>query len=55
MHRNKKENDMHKHKWNGLGGKIEDGESPEDCIVREVKEESGFTIINFNKRYNYFT
>ena len=41
LHRNKKEIDMHKHKWNGLGGKLESGESPEDCVAREVEEESG--------------
>ena len=46
LHRNKKENDMHKNKWNGLGGKLESGESPEDCIIREVKEESGLIIKN---------
>jgi 8-oxo-dGTP diphosphatase len=44
LHRVKKENDMHEGKWNGLGGKIEDGESPEQCVIREVKEESGLTI-----------
>ena len=46
LHRIKKENDMHKGKWNGLGGKIEDGESPEDCVKREVNEESGLIIEN---------
>ncbi len=44
LHRIKKENDMHKGKWNGLGGKFNDGESPEECVIREVKEESGLTI-----------
>jgi len=42
--RNKKENDIHEGKWNGLGGKFEAGESPEDCVIREVKEESGLKI-----------
>ncbi len=37
----KKKNDMHQGKWNGLGGKLEPGESPEECAVREVWEESG--------------
>lgn len=39
--RNKKEKDYHKGKWNGLGGKFLDGESPEECAIREIKEESG--------------
>ena len=46
LYRNKKENDMHENKWNGLGGKLESGESPEECIVREVNEESGYDINN---------
>ncbi len=46
IHRVKKENDMHEGKWNGLGGKIELGETPEECVIREVKEESGLMIIN---------
>ena len=46
LHRIKKENDMHEWKWNGLGGKLEDGESPEECVIREVKEESGLDILN---------
>tara|TARA_X000000368_G_scaffold405475_1_gene382634 strand:- start:504 stop:962 length:459 start_codon:yes stop_codon:yes gene_type:complete len=44
LHRNKKDLDIHKDKWNGLGGKIEQGESPDECIIREVKEESGYDI-----------
>ena len=48
LHRVKKENDIHKDKWNGLGGKFEKGESPEDCVIREVYEESGLTIKNPN-------
>ena len=44
LHRTKKENDMHKGLWVGLGGKFEPGESPEDCVIREVYEESGLTI-----------
>jgi 8-oxo-dGTP diphosphatase len=46
IHRIKKENDYHEGKWNGLGGKFDDGESPEDCVIREVKEESGLDIKN---------
>ena len=34
LHRVKKENDIHKDKWNGLGGKLEPGESPEECAIR---------------------
>jgi len=44
VHRNKKANDMHEGKWNGLGGKVEPGESPEECVIREVFEESGLQI-----------
>ena len=46
VYRNKKPNDMHEGKWNGLGGKFEPGESPEECIVREVWEEAGLKIRN---------
>ena len=41
IHRVKKENDMHAGKWNGLGGKFEPGESPEECARREIQEECG--------------
>jgi 8-oxo-dGTP diphosphatase len=44
VHRNKKLNDIHEGKWNGLGGKFEAGESPEECVRREVREEAGLTI-----------
>lgn len=46
LYRNKKENDYHEGKWNGLGGKFELGESPEDCAIREIKEEAGLTVKN---------
>ena len=46
LHRIKKANDMHAGKWNGLGGKLEPGETPEECAVREVLEESGLRMIN---------
>ena len=46
LHRIKKKNDVHEGKWNGLGGKFEHGESPEECAAREVKEESGLLIKN---------
>jgi 8-oxo-dGTP diphosphatase len=44
IHRVKKANDIHEGKWNGLGGKLEPGESPEQCIIREVREEAGLEI-----------
>ncbi len=46
VHRNKKPNDIHEGKWNGLGGKFEAGETPEMCVIREVEEESGLVIQN---------
>jgi 8-oxo-dGTP diphosphatase len=46
VHRNKKANDIHAGKWNGLGGKLEPGETPEECVIREVLEESGLSIQN---------
>lgn len=49
LHRIKKENDENKDKWIGVGGKLEEGESPEECVVREVKEETGLTL----KKYQY--
>jgi 8-oxo-dGTP diphosphatase len=44
LHRTKKEDDIHEGKWIGVGGKIEQGETPEECIIREVKEETGLII-----------
>ncbi|MEW6093734.1 MAG: 8-oxo-dGTP diphosphatase [Chloroflexota bacterium] len=44
VYRNKKPADIHAGKWNGLGGKFEPGETPEECVVREVREESGLEI-----------
>lgn len=46
MHRNKKEGDVHRGKWNGLGGKLDAGESPDECVVREIREESGLTLLD---------
>lgn len=46
MHRNKKEGDVHKGKWNGLGGKLDSGESPDECVIREIREESGLTLLD---------
>lgn len=44
LHRIKKQNDMHEGKWNGLGGKFLPGETPEECAIREIKEESGLDV-----------
>ncbi len=44
MHRNKKIGDVHLGKWNGLGGKLDHGESPDECVVREIREESGLIL-----------
>ena len=44
LHRTKKENDLNHDKWIGVGGKFEDGESPEDCALRETREETGLTL-----------
>ena len=44
IYRNKKLNDYHRGKWNGLGGKFEPGESPEECAIREIEEESGLKV-----------
>ncbi len=46
LHRVKKRDDVHEGKWNGLGGKFEQGESPEDCVKREIFEEAGLKIKN---------
>jgi 8-oxo-dGTP diphosphatase len=46
IHRIKKTGDYHTGKWNGLGGKLVPGESPEDCVKREIMEESGLIITN---------
>lgn len=44
IHRIKKANDMHQGKWNGLGGKLDPGETPEECAIREIREESGLIV-----------
>ena len=46
LNKNKRKDDLNKGKWLGLGGHIEYGETPYECIVREVKEESGLSIYN---------
>lgn len=45
LHRTKKENDINKDKWVGIGGHFEADESPEECLLREVKEETGLTLL----------
>ena len=50
LHRNKKDNDINQGKWIGLGGKFESGESPKECLLREVKEEAGVTLLDFDLR-----
>lgn len=50
IHRVKKENDLNRDKWIGVGGKFEDKESPEECLVREVREETGLTLTAYRYR-----
>lgn len=50
MHRVKKEHDVNKDKWVGVGGHFEKDESPEECLLREVKEETGLTLTAWQLR-----
>ena len=50
LHRVKKENDLNHDKWIGVGGKCEEGESPEECICRETLEETGLTLTDYRYR-----
>ena len=50
LHRVKKKNDVNQDKWVGIGGKFEDKESPEDCLLREVFEETGLTLTSYAYR-----
>ena len=50
LHRVKKEHDLNRGKWIGLGGKFEPDESPEDCVLREVREETGLTLTRWRYR-----
>ena len=50
LHRVKKELDENKDKWIGIGGKFEEGESPEDCLLREVREETGLRLTRWRYR-----
>ena len=50
LHRVKKQNDINKDKWIGIGGKFEDRESPDECLLREVREETGLTLTSWQCR-----
>lgn len=50
LHRIKKKEDINKGKWIGVGGHVEPGESPEDCLLREVYEETGLTLTEYRFR-----
>lgn len=50
LHRVKKEHDANRDKWIGVGGKFEEGESPEECILRETREETGLTLTSYRYR-----
>lgn len=50
LYRNKKENDINEGKWIGVGGRFEEGETPEECMLREVREETGLEVLGFKYR-----
>ena len=50
LHRIKKQNDENHDKWIGVGGKFKEGESPEECLLREVREETGLTLLRYRFR-----
>ncbi len=50
LHRTVKKNDVNKDKWIGVGGHFEEDESPEECLLREVKEETGYTLTSYRFR-----
>ena len=50
LHRTKKEHDLNKDKWLGVGGHFEEGESPEECVIREVSEETGYILDDVSYR-----
>ncbi|MBP3435673.1 MAG: 8-oxo-dGTP diphosphatase [Clostridia bacterium] len=50
LHRIKKNQDLNHDKWIGVGGKFEENESPEECLIREVLEETGLTLTDYHYR-----
>ncbi len=50
LHRTKKQNDINFDKWIGIGGKFEDNETDDQCLLREVKEETGLSLTSYSKR-----
>lgn len=50
LHRVKKKNDLNQDKWIGVGGKFEENESPEECLLRECREETGLTLTEYRYR-----
>ena len=50
LHRVKKKNDLNQDKWIGIGGKFEGDESPDECLLREAREETGLTLTNWRCR-----
>ncbi len=50
LHRIKKAHDVNRDKWIGVGGKFKDDETPEECLLREVREETGLTLLNYRFR-----
>ena len=55
LHRNKKPNDVHEGKWIGVGGKLERGETPQECAAREILEENRAQIQASSKRRYHFS
>ena len=50
LHRVRKQDDENRDKWIGIGGKLEEGESPEECLLREAREETGLTLTQYRYR-----